>query len=226
MTNDLKSIINSAFQATEAKLREEYNSRVGKNAAILYDLVQNGDGDIISMDSLAQAFLRVYFDYTDECSLEDCVEKFTNLIRDEAYELFNDGDTVMLDSFDEFSSLLEGMDNINHADLYRPVDSDYLDDEAAVMDDPLQVIVDHLHSLEDEELVNLLAQCSKVLSRLGRSYTDLDEVHPAAIIVALKAMETKDCVCLLHYFRDNLPKELLPLPVSGHFNVKIQVDQV
>ncbi|MBR4202288.1 MAG: hypothetical protein IKQ93_01785 [Candidatus Methanomethylophilaceae archaeon] len=149
MDNDLKSIIIGAFQATEAKLREEYNSRVGKNAAILYDLVQNGDGDIVSMDSLAQAFLRVYFDYTDECSLEDCVEKFTNLIRDEAYELFSDGDTVMLDSFDEFSAMLEGVEDVNHAELYRPIDGDYLDDEASVMDDPDQAIIDHLHSLED-----------------------------------------------------------------------------
>ena len=74
--------------------------------------------------------------------------------------------------------------------------------------------------------MDLLAQASKALSRLGRPHIDLDEVDPNAIIVALKAMESEDCVCLYHYFKDNLPKELLPLPVPGHFNVKVQVDQV
>ena len=193
--NDNQKDFRRAVQGAEHHLRAEYAWRVGQAAALTYELNDRfGDGDILTADSLAHAFLLNYYEHNNDGSLEDCVEQFTNFIRDSAYGLFGDyPDTTVQCMLENLETYEDGDHHDYEHDLLPITDHPIFQDEIEIIDDPYDAIYSHMETLHPEELMEKLEHCYDILEKTGRDDIDLETVPDEDSIEILKALSGYPC---------------------------------
>ena len=194
--NDNIKDFRHAVQVAEDHLRREYAWRVGQFTTYLNYLASHyGDGDALTSDSLAHAFLYNYFQHNQDGSLEDCVEMFTNLIRDSAYGFFSKERSLTVDCIlDADEATLDNDRELELKDFLLPITNHPIfPDEVDIIDDPYYAIYSHMETLYPEELVEKLEFCHDILEKIGRDDIDPENGSDEDAIEILKGLSGFSC---------------------------------
>ncbi len=184
-----------AIKGTEEYLKEEYDRRIGRDAAIVYDITTNyADNTDMVISVLAHAF--VYAATPDgECpDLSRCIERFVSSVQNTIDDVRNGRPNATAYEFSEIQDcILQDYEKNGECDHYRFMESDGPDqiyDDILLADDPEQAIVDHLDHLFDFELIDQIGIVESMVKAMNITYRDtIDTVDPDIVAHILKAID-------------------------------------
>jgi|GEM_PF-4957901 len=184
-----------AIKGTEEYLKEEYDRRIGRDAAIIYDITTNyTDNNEMIMSVLAHAFVYASTPDTEEPDLSRCVEKFVSCVQNTISDIFDGDLNTIAEEFDRVQNLiLTDYEKDGQCDHFKFIDSegpDQLYDDILLEDDPEQAVVDHLNHLFDFELIDQIEVVESMVKAMNITYKDtIDTVDPEMVAHILKVID-------------------------------------
>ena len=184
-----------AIKGTEEYLKEEYDRRIGRDAAIIYDITTDyTDNNDMVISVLAHAFAYAVTPEGDAPDLSRCIERFVSCVQNTISNIRqNKPDTIHYQFEHVMDCIMKDYEKDGQCDHYKFLESDGPDqlyDEVLLEDDPEQAVVDHLNHLFDFELIDQMDVIQSMVKAMNITYNDtIDTADPDLIARILKVID-------------------------------------
>ncbi len=196
MSDDSLEEFRSASVAAEQLINCECGDRVGRNAAILVDCIEDiCDSRELRLASLANAYAIHYFSsgFLNR-SVEGCLRSFADYVSETLEGLFGfGGPNHVINTYEKSTdAFFDGYEDIEYdpkSILPVPSDDDPLDDREAVEKDPSAAVLAHLANLSDGELDRLFDAVTRINRDRGYILLELPPADPRSVAAFLRVVD-------------------------------------